>query len=90
MAFQVDEKNYKILTSVKCSDIGKNQKKKVESDILLKSFDGLKKDYIYSNNCLVVNVLRLKREAQDLEIVNIEDIDETLIITECIYYPYIK
>jgi uncharacterized protein with HEPN domain len=34
--------------------------------------------------------LKLKKEVDFLEVINTEDIDETLIVTECVYYPYIK
>ena len=89
VAFQVDDKHYKILTPVDCPEIS-DAKKKITSEILINSFDGLQKNYIYSNQCLVFHVLKLKKEVDFLEIINTEDIDETLIVTECVYYPYIK
>lgn len=90
VAFQVDESHFKILTFVDCPDVAKNKRKKIDSDILLSSFEGLKKEYILSNQCLVVNVVKLKIDVEELDIIEMKDIDDTLIITECIYYPYIK
>lgn len=89
VAFEIDENSYKVLTSVNCDDDLINVKK-IGSDILMQSFVGMKKDAVYSNKCLILKILRLKREVSDLEIINKEDIDDTLIITECVYYPYIK
>lgn len=89
VAFQVDNEHYKVLTSVSCSNISENRKK-ISSDVLSNSFSGLRKDTVYSNKCLIVNIIRLKREVEDLEIIGVNDIDDTLIITECVYYPYIK
>ena len=88
--FQVDESHFKILTFVDCPDVAKNKRKKIESDILLTSFEGLKKEYILSNQCLVMSIVKLKKDVEELDIIEMKDIDDTLIITECVYYPYIK
>ncbi len=90
VAFQVDESHFKILTFVDCPDVAKNKRKKIESDILLTSFEGLKKEYILSNQCLVMSIVKLKKDVEELDIIEMKDIDDTLIITECVYYPYIK
>lgn len=90
ITFQVDEENFKVLGVVPCLEAGPHFTKKVESEMLMASFDGLKKQYIYENECLVFNIVKLNKDAHELQIINKKDIDEALIITENLYYPYIK
>ncbi len=37
-----------------------------------------------------MSIVKLKKDVEELDIIEMKDIDDTLIITECVYYPYIK
>ena len=92
LAFQVDAENFKVLSTFDCNKIENGKNKKISSETLVAAFKGLKKDYVYSQDCLLINIVGLNngKEVKDLDVVNISDLNKTIILTESVYYPYIK